>query len=408
MKFLKMKTLDEARRLIEERFCDLPLKTEQLPIAAAAGRICAKDIYAPEDIPAFERSAVDGYAVCSADTYGASESIPSLLEVVDEVPMGGAAQTSLRRGEAVYVPTGGMLPEGADTMVMIEYTEKFSDSTVAISRPTAPNSHVMHRGDDCKQGSLLIERGCRLTALHIGILAASGIAEVTAYAPLRCFILSTGDELRPMEGALPLGCIRDTNSYTIGAELTRYGCIVSGTKIVDDSLQAIQSAIAEGLAESDVLIMSGGSSVGDKDYTHAAITGLEDGEVLIHGISIKPGKPTIIGRVGEKPIFGLPGQTVSAFVIYKAIVEHFFDALFGLAPPQAIKAILTDNVHAAPGKATFQCVQLVRTPLEIQARPVYGKSGLIRMLLSADGYFVMPENEEGFYEGRTVDVFALN
>ena len=411
MGFLTMKTLNNVWGEMRDNFAHIALHCEIVSVEASCGRVAAEDIYAREEAPAFDRSCVDGYAIISRDTFGASESVPCFLKKLSAAQMGEATYVDIKSGEAVYVPTGAQIPAQADAVVMIEYCEELSSDMVAVNHAVAPSTNIMYKGDDCRQGSLLITRGTRITPIHIGIMVAAGIAELSAYMLPSCAIVSTGDELVDIGKPLPPGCIRDVNAHMIGAELEAYGCNVVYKVIVRDSFDEIRSAIQDSLAQADVVVISGGTSVGEKDYTFQAIESIEDGSVFVHGLAVKPGKPTILAKIGGKPVFGLPGQSVSAYVIYKAIVQYYMDMLCGspagIGTSPHLVAALTTNVHSAPGKLTFQAVRLSHDKGMFFAEPLYGKSGLVSYLMSSGGLIVIDEKSEGLYAGEMVDVVRL-
>jgi len=405
-----MKTLHEARSELKNKFAHILPEGEIVQMLLSVGRIAAEEVRAREETPAFNRSGVDGYAVISGDTFGATESVPCFLNIVSHANMGEATTADIRSGEAIFVPTGAQIPASADAVVMVEYCETLPHDTVMVNHAVAPKANIIYKGEDCRSGAVLLERGTRITPIHIGIMAAAGITELRVYKLPACAIISTGDELVGIGEELPMGCIRDVNTHMIGAELTNYGCRVVKTYLVKDSLNEIQSAIEDALIHADFVLISGGTSVGDKDYTAQAIEAIEQGSVFAHGLALKPGKPTILAKVGGKAVIGLPGQTVSAYITYKAVVQYYLDMLCGredksLAPQLA--ATLTQNVHSAPGKLTFQAVKLRHEQGIFFAEPLHGKSGLISLLLHADGLIIIGETSEGLCAGDTVDVVRL-
>ena len=411
MGFLTMKTLHSALGEIRANFAHIALERETIPINSCVGRFVAEDIFSHEEVPAFNRSGVDGYAIISEDTFGATESVPSFLKILAKNSMGTICTTDIKSGETVAVPTGAQIPPSANAVVMVEYCEELSGDTVAINHAVAPNTNIMYKGDDCKPGTLLVTRGTKINPIHIGILAAAGICKLEVYKPPSVAIISTGDELVGIGEPLPLGCIRDINTHMIAAELEGYGCRVVQKYLVKDLFGQIKSAIESALAQADIVIISGGTSVGEKDYTFQAIEAIQPGSVFAHGLAIKPGKPTILANIGGKPVFGLPGQSVSAYITYKAVVQHYLDTLFGKCyntntVPHLV-AVLTQNVRSAPGKTTFQAVKLRYNQGGFLADPLYGKSGLISHLLNSDGLISIDETQEGLYAGETVDVIRL-
>jgi len=408
MDFFNVITVERAKGLLEEVFASMRLPREEVPLSEAYDRILAYDYIAEADVPEFNRSTVDGYAVRSKDTFGATESVPSLLDLVGKVPMGEKTELSIGSGEAVYVPTGGMLPDGADAMVMIENSQKLEGGIVAINKAAHPASSVIFAGDDLKKGDVLMPQGRRIDPLDIGVLASAGLGKVLVYGKARVFIISTGDEVMDMDGDLPFGKIRDINGYALASFIRKSGGIVSGKAIIHDNYDALRDQIEKALAISDIVLISGGSSVGEKDFTYKAINSFDGQGVFIKGIAVKPGKPTIVGEAMGKPVFGLPGHPVSAIIAYKLLVEHLLMQLTGAQSQETtVKASLTTNFHSSPGKLTCQLVRLVVEEGILKAVPIFGKSGLISQLARASGYIKIDEDTEGLDEGEMVEVFIL-
>lgn len=427
MDLFNVMTLREISAKLNEIFTETTLREESLPLEKALGRILAEDQTAAEDVPHFTRSVVDGYAVRAKDTFGASESIPGFLNLVGAVEMGKPALQSVKSGEAIYVPTGGALPDGADAVVMIEYTELFGAGQIAIHRPSAPLENVMSKGDDLASGEIVLRRGTRLRPQDLGVLSALGIDRVQVFAPFQVSVLSTGDEIVPVREKPTPGQIRDINSYTISGLIEGAGGCVKRAVLVKDDFNALKLAVAEALADSDLVLLSGGSSVGEKDYTQKVIQSFEDSEILAHGLAIKPGKPTVVARVGGVPVFGLPGQPASAMMIFKAVVEPLLQKLTGealfiltdgsenlhndklasLLRTRTVTAVASSNIHAAPGRTTFQMVSLERRSGSLAAIPVHGKSGMISLMSRADGYIQIEPEQEGILQGEVVQVILF-
>lgn len=410
MEFFNVLAADDVHAIIREIAKTYNIKRETVDLLQASGRIASKDILAPIDLPEFNRSTVDGYAVISQEVMGASASMPSFLDCVNEVLMGEQVDLILQKGQAVYVPTGGMVPAGADGVVMIEYVEKLDEQTILIHRPIAPLENVTLIGDDLRKGELIIAKGKKLTPYDIGLLAGQGINQVEVYKKPQFAIISTGDEIVDLDQPKRLGQIRDINGYALSALITQCGGEILKKVIVNDDFDKLQTVLAEVLVSADIILISGGSSAGTRDYTKAVIEAFENGKVLVHGISIKPGKPTIIGQIDKKVVFGLPGHPASALIIFNQFVKVYMNAL--LARPSnafSVSAVLESNVHASPGKETYQMVQLVREENNHVwlAIPFYAKSGMMTLLAKASGYLRIPSSKEGLLKGETVDVFLL-
>lgn len=404
MELLKVKTINEMKEIIDRAFSHLKLATEKISIDDAIERVLAVDIVSKVNVPHFNRSVVDGYAVKLTDVQGASNAIPGFLRIIGEVPMGKATDLVLNQGETAYVPTGGMIPSGTEAMVMIEYTEKLGDRDLAVYCNAGANENMMLIGDDVSIGEVVLKAGHFLRPQDLGVLSALGLLQVEVYSKPRLQIISTGDEIVP-PGTIPqLGEIVDINQAALNAVAKRFGTEVVSKSYVKDDFETIKNAVDRGLKTSDMVILSGGSSMGEKDYTVKVIDSL--GEVLLHGLSIKPGKPTILGKVDNKPVVGLPGQPVSAIIIFMVMLREFMALYYGrdLYKYKTVLGRLMENVHASPGRRTFQTVEITEADGQIEVRPTHGKSGMITLLAYSDGYIEITENEEGKNRGELVEV----
>jgi molybdopterin molybdotransferase len=404
MKLLTVDTIDEARRKLLACARDLKIPVEQAPVTQARGRILARDIAASEDIPDFRRSTVDGYAVVSADTAGAGEAAPVFLSVAGTVEMGRAAGFSLGRGQCAYVPTGGMIPEGADAMVMAEHCEPFDEKSAAVYESAPAGGFVARIGEDAKKGAVLLRRGVKIRPAEMGALAAAGIAEVPVYAPLRIVIISTGDELvSPREKPRP-GEVRDVNSWALAALAEQSGFRVAGSCTIKDDRPALENAVREALRSGDVVVLSGGSSQGVKDMTADIFAALARPGVFCHGMAIKPGKPTVLAFDRETGVIlaGLPGHPVSALIVFKVLFSWLVQTLTGRSPPFPIPAKMSCNLAGSPGRTVYQPVKLRRTDKACIAEPVFGKAGMISTLTGSDGYVIIDLNREGLQKGEDV------
>lgn len=408
MEFFKVSSVEDARKLVLDEFSGYALQSEELELEKTTGRTLSEDVVSEEDVPGFDRSTVDGYAILAEDSHGATDSIPSLLIIKGEVRMGEEAELHIKSGEAVYVPTGGMIPKGATAMVMIENTEKMDDNTLLIYKPVSVGENILFKGEDVRIGQTVLRKGYKLTPQGIGVLASLGISKVNVYKKPRVHIISTGDEVIDIGEKLDLGKIRDINSYSIGSLVESLGGEISGRVIIGDDYEQLLKGVLEGLEKCDLLILSGGSSVGTRDYTHQVIEALGGKGVLIHGLAIKPGKPTIVGDGKGKLVVGLPGHPVSSIVVFKAIVEPFIRSLMNREDilPQ-VRAWVTQNFPSSPGKETYHMVRLDKENGEYLATPSFGKSGMITLLSSSQGYIVIREHEEGINRGELRDVFLI-
>lgn len=399
---LHVKTPEEVLALIETEF-DTVAAAETVSLADAMGRVLAADITATEYVPDFNRSTVDGYAVRSRDTFGCTDAIPAILTQQGEVLMGQGAEMKLLPDCCVAVPTGGAVPEGADGVVMVEYTEDYGDGTIGILKSVAPGQNMIFRGDDVYPGKPILEKGRVLSSQDIGALAAIGRVQVPVVKKLTVGVISTGDELVPPEVTPGPGQVRDVNSPMLEAMLGVFGVRVINYGIVVDNESLLQEKVEKAVAECDAVLLSGGSSVGVKDAACRIIESM--GKLLMHGIAIKPGKPTILGKTGSKPLVGLPGHPVAAYFITKLFVLPLLSRLMGRKQENyTTTAKITENVSANHGRAQYHCCRLERKDGELYAYPIRGKSGLITTLAGADGYFCIDRDCEGLPKFASIQV----
>jgi len=373
---------------------------EMIPVESAVGRILATAVTADTDIPGFDRSVVDGYAVRASDTAGAGDAIPALLHCNGRIAMGREdVKTVIKPGTCAYIPTGGVLPAGADAVVMVEYTEDASD-TVLVKKAVSHGENVLLRDEDFKKGETVFSVGRRISPQDAGVLAACGCTTVTVAQKPVVGIISTGNELVPASVVPGLGQVRDANASMLAAYLTECGCLPRLYGIILDEREAFEAMLTRALPECDVILLSGGSSKDDRDMTAAVIATM--GEVLVHGIAIAPGKPTIIGRIAEKPVFGLPGHPASAFVVLIAIVRPLLDRMLGVPRPiqRTEKATLVVNIPSQRGREEYVRISLKNGI----ATPLFGKSGLLNTLIRSDGLIRIPAGAEGLEQGSVVEV----
>lgn len=399
---LYVKTPEDVLALIKEEFSPLG-QGETVSLSAAMGRILAEDIAAGEYVPNFDRSTVDGFAVRARDTFGCTDAIPAILPLQQTVQMGQGADFSLNAEACVAVPTGGAVPKGADSVVMLEYTEDYGDGTIGISRPVAPGENMIFRGDDVFPGKVILQKGRVLSSADIGALAAIGRVRVPVVKKLTVGVISTGDELVPPEVQPCPGQIRDVNSPMLEAMLTAFGCHVINYGIVIDDEALLTQKVRQAAAECDAVLLSGGSSVGVKDAACRIIESM--GRLLLHGIAIKPGKPTILGKAGPKPLVGLPGHPVAAYFITKLFVLPLLGRLSGRdMTAYTVTAKVTQSISANHGRAQYHCCRLTPRDGEVWAEPIRGKSGLITTLAGADGYFCIDRDCEGLPKNAEIQV----
>ena len=383
------------------------VRAEVVPTSQALGRVTAEDVLSPEDLPPHPRSTMDGYSVRARDTFGASESLPAFCDVVGEVPMGSPPQVSLSTGQAAVAYTGGMLAEGADAVVMVENTQRVGDDSIEILRPVAPGENVIQAGEDAKIGETVIPKGRLIRPQDVGALFGLGITELAVAQRPRVAIVSTGDELVPPDESPGSGQVRDINSYSVASLVQDAGGIPVQIGLMPDEFEAQRRAALDGMERGDVLVFSAGSSVSSRDMTARVLDELGPPGVLVHGIAHKPGKPTIVALVNGVPAFGLPGNPVSAMVVFGILVRPVIQVLMGRTEPpltRGVHARLTKDIRSATGREDHVQVKLIESDGRMLADPVFGKSNLISTLVEADGVVVVPLDEGGLYAGDEVFV----
>jgi len=402
--FLRVKSREQVLKEMEGFS---PVGEEEVGLLEARDRVLSRPLVSPEDLPPFPRATMDGFAVRAQDTFGATQGLPSLLRVAGEVRMGEIPEIFLRPGEAVRISTGGMLPEGANAVVMVEYTQGLDEGTVEVYRPVAPNENVVRVGEDVASGEEILPAGWSLRPQDMGLLAGLGLGSLWVHRRPLVAIVSTGDEVVPVCETPGLGQIRDLNGVALAALVEREGGIPLRMGIVPDQKERLEEACREAIERSDCLLLSGGSSVGARDYALEVLGSLQGAEILAHGLAVRPGKPTLLARVGSRPVVGLPGHPVSALVIFHILVRPLLDALCGRRYPRRpppLRARLARNIVSAQGREDYVRVSLHEEGGELWARPVLGSSGLIRTLVQADGLIRIDPRFEGLYRGDWVEV----
>ena len=409
--FLRLQTpADALARLLDALPEDVGLGVQTLPAQEALGRVLAEDLRAPHALPPFPRSSVDGYAVRATDTFGASASLPAYLHLAGEVSMGTLTTLELTRGTAALVHTGGMVPSGADAVVMVEDTQISRPDEIEVLRPAAPGMNVLQLGEDVQPGETVLLRGSRLRPQEIGGLMALGFTRVSVVRAPRVGILSTGDEVvAPDADPLP-GQVRDVNTYTLAAIVTQAGGEPVLYGILPDRREALEAAAREAHAACDVVLITAGSSVSTRDITSEIIATLGPPGILAHGVALKPGKPTILAVCAGKPVIGLPGNPVSALVVAGLFVAPLLRRMLGLRAPRLsphVHARLTTNIPSEAGREDYVPVRVTGDEGSFHAEPVFGKSNLIFTLVRADGLVRVPADANGLAAGALIEVLLF-
>lgn len=404
--FFNVTTIDNVLEMADEFG---QTAAEQVALDDALDRVLAEDFNAGSDIPGFDRSTMDGFAVSAASTYGASEGNPAYLTVVGSVYMGQVPDHTIGPGQASRIATGGMLPQGADSVVMVEHAEAIDETTIEVFKSVAPGQHIVARDEDAASGQTLLSAGTRLRPQEIGMLAACGVITTKVFQLPRVGIISSGDEVVPVDAAPLPGQVRDVNSHSLAALVRQTGGRPVLYGIVKDRFEDLLAACRQALEQTDMVLVSGGSSVGTRDLTVEVLAALPESRVLVHGVSISPGKPTILARCGRKPFWGLPGHVTSAMVVFMVLVRPFLAQINGWRDrsPVIVRARIARNVASAQGRVDFVRVKLTVRQGEQWAEPVLGASGLIRTMVAADGLVAIAMNSEGLEKGNEVEVMRF-
>lgn len=406
--FFSVQPVQAALNLLFQSWRAQPV-VEQIETRAALGRILATDVHSPFDLPEFRRSTVDGYAVHAADTFGASQSLPAYITCVGRIAMGAQVANTLKMGQAVEIYTGGMLPPGADAVVMIERTQVVQNDEIEILAPVAPGENVIQIGEDVARGDLILPAQHRLRPQDIGGVLAVGINKITVSTHPRVGILSCGDEIVAPDEVPSVGQIRDINAYILAGLIEQAGGEPLILGIARDSFDDYLERAQNGFRQSDILVITAGSSISTRDLTRDVINQLGQPGVLQHGLAVKPGKPTILAICDNKPVIGLPGNPVSALLVARQIVIPIIKRLLNARPQhlQTVKAILTSNIASTAGREDTIPVRLTHQDGSRQAEPVFGKSNLIYTLIKADGLVHVPLNSNGLKAGAEVEVILF-
>jgi len=406
--------VEKARTILLNALRTSARKTEICSLPNALDRILGRNLLSPENLPNHPRSTMDGFAVRAADTFGASSSMPCYLEIDGEVAMGQMPKGTVRQGKCFRIATGGLLPDGSDAVMMFEHTIPIDEKMIEVIKSVGVGINLINRGEDIAKESPALSKGHLLRPQDLGLLAGLGISEVEVYAKPKVGILSTGDEIVPWAESPPPGKIRDINSITLSGLCTRLGATVTDYGIVTDSERSFFATVEQACNENDVVLFSGGSSVGMRDLGERVIEKLGSPGILVHGVALKPGKPIIIGLSNGTAIFGLPGHPVSAMVCFELFVDPALQLIAGISHPEkslraTVNAVLDRNINSAAGRLDLVRVQLQEQENDMPlAVPVPGKSGAISTLSRAHGYFFIDEASQGFHKDTQVKVHLLS
>ena len=404
--FLRLVTPDEALAKLNVHLRVL-VGTELIDARGSLARVVACEVKSPENLPAFPRSTMDGYAVQARDTYGASEGLPVYLRLAGEMPMGRTSEIAVHKGEAVKVHTGGAVADGADAVVMVENTQSVDAATIEVSRPVAPGENLLKVGDDIGAGKLLFAQGHVLRPQDIGAMTALGITRIKVALRPRVAIISAGDEVVSPESVPSPGQVRDINTYTLSGLVTQAGGVPLPQGIVQDDFAVLSKAAERAVERAEIVVISSGSSISTRDMTATVISSLGQPGVIVHGVSLRPGKPTILAVVGGKPVFGLPGNPVSAMVVFDLFVRTTIYRVAGCSDPPRLPTVtarLTHNIPSTTGREDYVPVTLDLKDGEYWASPVFGESNLITTMVRADGVAKIPLDKHGLTEGESVGV----
>lgn len=404
MDLLEVVKIDQAINLQVDLMEKISYKEKiTIDTTSSLGYILAEDLISKDDLPHFRKSTMDGYAINYKDSLGATETIPSMLKVIEEISMGEVPQKILQRGEASKIYTGGMLPEGADAVIPIEFTESLSEKLISISRPVVFMDHVIDIGDDSKVGDIYEKAGKIINPETMAMAASLGYDKISVYKKLRCKILSTGDEIIPVNGKLRPAKARDINSYMLFGLLTSMGIEVVSVKHLADDENLIEKELKDDL---DLIFISGSSSKGKKDFVPAVGKKLSPG-IIYHGISIKPGKPTSLSQNNKTMILGLPGNPISAYAIFRSIFQKAYNKYFNIEEDLKIKCKIDRNIANNSAKTQICLIDLKKKEDELIASPIFGFSNNISLLKKAKGYIIIDEYTEGLRDGEDVWVSLI-
>ena len=405
--FRKLLTLGEARQVIGQHFSAEPLGVDEISLLDAYDRVLAEDVIATLNIPPFNRSTVDGYAVKAEDTFDAEENKPTKLKVCGTVNAGEMPKIIVKHGTAVEIVTGAPLPKGADAVVMLEDTDR-KDEDIHVQSSVARDENVMKAGADIKNGETVLKKGQLLSSREIGVLAAVGLAKIKVHVLPRVAVLSTGAEITEPGKKLPPARIYDINAYSLSTAVRESGGKPVYLGVFPDNITEMQKALQKALVSADAVVTSGGVSVGPKDIMPKTLDSLGKPGVIICGIAIKPGKPATVASINGKPVFSLPGHPASALLVFHLLARPLVQGMAGRKVDRLleVKALAATRMFSAKGRRTFITVKLkFEKAGRLIAEPVpTGLSGAITTLAKADGFVEIPENQQFIDENDEVVV----
>lgn len=404
MKLFDVVSTKDALNIMKENF-SINLNEERVDLLSSVNRYISKDIKSEINVPHFRKSLVDGYAVIVKDVFLAGESNPVPLNVIGESNMGEVCHNILDLEETVYVPTGGMVPTNAEGVVMIEYTEKLGEDTVLVEKGVSVNENIVEIGEDIKEKELIYEKGHYINERDIGVLAGVNINNIPVYRKINVGIISTGDEILEIDEDITDAKIKDINSYMLYGQLSKISCNSIIYPPAKDNLEEIIELMNKAISECDIVLISGGSSVGKKDETIKAIESFENSKILIEGIAIKPGKPTIVASINDKLVMGLPGHPLSCGFVVEAIVKPFILSLFDAKNnSKPVFCEFAYNYHKSKGREEYIAVYVKEENEKLICTPIFAKSSVIKHFAYCDGYLKIDRELEGIHKGEIVKV----
>jgi molybdopterin molybdotransferase len=401
----------EAQEIFLKGFEPPPLLEEEIEVVSSLGRIVSREIRSPVDLPEFSRSTMDGYAVLARDTFGATESLPAYLNLMGEVPMGAEAGVEVHAQGTVKIATGGMIPTGADAVVMFEHTSVIDEGMIEVYRPVASGENVIQAGEDIRKDRIIFRKGHRVRPQDVGALCGVGVMRLSVFRRPRVAVIPTGNEIIPPDQVPGPGQIRDINSYHLCSLVERFGGTPVRYGIVPDEEVRLKETIVKAVAEADLALLSGGSSVGTRDLTARVIEDLGRPGIVVHGVAVKPGKPTLCALLDGKPVIGLPGHPAAVAIGFDLFVRPVLRMLSGEGIPlwerhmeRTVQARMGRSIASRPGREDYIRVALDLEEEDLMARPILGKSGLISTLVDAVGTVIIPENRLGVEKGEKIIV----